>query len=138
MTHTPDLTIAHFFDVSNPTLLSTIYSAGNPTGLSLFNDLTSGIQYGTFSYEYPPFPNRLQSVLLSAEAIVEINTTMDGLFAVGFFHHDVAGTNFASVTSDPTNILRLEITSVPIPAAAWLFGSGLLGLVGMARRKKAG
>jgi len=28
-------------------------------------------------------------------------------------------------------------TVVPIPAAVWLFGSGLLGLVGMARRKKA-
>lgn len=26
---------------------------------------------------------------------------------------------------------------VPIPAAMWLFGSGLLGLVGIARRKKA-
>jgi hypothetical protein len=26
---------------------------------------------------------------------------------------------------------------VPIPAAAWLFGSGLLGLIGIARRKKA-
>ena len=26
---------------------------------------------------------------------------------------------------------------VPVPAAAWLFGSGLLGLVGIARRKKA-
>ena len=26
---------------------------------------------------------------------------------------------------------------VPIPAAAWLFGSALLGLVGVARRKKA-
>jgi len=26
--------------------------------------------------------------------------------------------------------------AVPIPAAVWLFGSGLLGLVGMARRKK--
>ena len=25
---------------------------------------------------------------------------------------------------------------VPIPAAAWLFGSGLIGLVGLARRKK--
>ncbi|MEA3242882.1 MAG: VPLPA-CTERM sorting domain-containing protein [Pseudomonadota bacterium] len=24
---------------------------------------------------------------------------------------------------------------VPIPAAVWLFGSGLLGLVGIARRK---
>ena len=26
---------------------------------------------------------------------------------------------------------------VPVPAAVWLFGSGLLGLVGLARRKKA-
>ena len=28
-------------------------------------------------------------------------------------------------------------TVVPVPAAAWLFGSGLLGLVGIARRKNA-
>ncbi len=27
-------------------------------------------------------------------------------------------------------------TAVPVPAAVWLFGSGLLGLVGIARRKK--
>jgi hypothetical protein len=27
--------------------------------------------------------------------------------------------------------------AVPVPAAVWLFGSGLLGLVGMVRRKKA-
>ena len=27
------------------------------------------------------------------------------------------------------------ISAVPVPAAAWLFGSGLLGLVGVARRK---
>ena len=26
---------------------------------------------------------------------------------------------------------------IPVPAAVWLFGSGLLGLVGIARRKKA-
>jgi hypothetical protein len=29
------------------------------------------------------------------------------------------------------------IAAVPIPAAVWLFGSGLIGLVGVARRKKA-
>ena len=29
------------------------------------------------------------------------------------------------------------VSSVPLPAAVWLFGSGLLGLVGVARRKKA-
>ncbi len=32
---------------------------------------------------------------------------------------------------------NVSISSVPIPAAVWLFGSGLLGLVGIARRKKA-
>ena len=31
----------------------------------------------------------------------------------------------------------VEQTPVPVPAAVWLFGSGLLGLVGIARRKKA-
>jgi hypothetical protein len=32
---------------------------------------------------------------------------------------------------------KFDIVAVPIPATVWLFGSGLLGLVGMARRKKA-
>ena len=35
--------------------------------------------------------------------------------------------------------LHLEgtVAPIPVPAAVWLFGSGLLGLVGVARRKKA-
>lgn len=32
---------------------------------------------------------------------------------------------------------RPDIPAVPVPATVWLFGSGLLGLVGVARRKKA-
>ena len=31
----------------------------------------------------------------------------------------------------------IGVTAVPVPAAVWLFGSGLLGLIGIARRKKA-
>jgi hypothetical protein len=31
---------------------------------------------------------------------------------------------------------RFSATPVPVPAAVWLFGSGLLGLIGIARRKK--
>lgn len=37
---------------------------------------------------------------------------------------------FATLTAD-----SLEVTAVPVPAAVWLFGSALLGLVGMARRR---
>jgi len=32
---------------------------------------------------------------------------------------------------------NLNFSPVPIPAAAWLFGSGLIGLIGVARRKKS-
>ena len=31
--------------------------------------------------------------------------------------------------------VRVGLATVPVPAAVWLFGSGLLGLVGVARRK---
>jgi len=30
-----------------------------------------------------------------------------------------------------------SVSAVPIPAAVWLFGSGLIGLVGLAKRRKA-
>ena len=39
------------------------------------------------------------------------------------------------LTFDPSQLTIAA--AVPVPAAVWLFGSGLLGLVGMARRKKA-
>ena len=32
---------------------------------------------------------------------------------------------------------NINVTVVPVPAAAWLFGSGLLGLIGFARRNRA-
>lgn len=32
----------------------------------------------------------------------------------------------------------LAVTTIPIPAAAWLFGSGLIGLIGIARRRLKG
>jgi hypothetical protein len=31
----------------------------------------------------------------------------------------------------------LTVTPVPVPAAVWLFGSGLIGLIGIARRRKS-
>ena len=48
------------------------------------------------------------------------------------------GSNTGAANWSYDNVSRSLIqTAVPIPASVWLFGSGLLGLVGMARRKKA-
>ncbi len=50
----------------------------------------------------------------------------------------IVGTEFlfwADGNSDSFRIDRMEVTAVPVPAAVWLFGSGLLGLFGIARRK---
>jgi len=33
--------------------------------------------------------------------------------------------------------LAIETSVIPLPAALWLFGSGLLGLIGVARKKAA-
>jgi hypothetical protein len=40
-------------------------------------------------------------------------------------------------SSFDTMLDNFSVTAIPVPAAFWLFGSGLLGLVGIARRKKA-
>lgn len=47
--------------------------------------------------------------------------------------------NISFTTSAGTKItgeiLGVDLAPVPVPAAVWLFGSGLLGLVGIARRR---
>jgi hypothetical protein len=55
---------------------------------------------------------------------IRSNTTASGYNVDTIF--GTAGGDFAQYAS-----------AIPVPAAVWLFGSGLLGLVGVARRKKA-
>lgn len=40
------------------------------------------------------------------------------------------------ITSESVKLLAVdvEVSAIPVPPAAWLFGSGLLGMVGVARR----
>jgi len=37
----------------------------------------------------------------------------------------------------PYGSYLVSASAVPVPAAVWLFGSGLIGLIGVARRKKS-
>ena len=46
--------------------------------------------------------------------------------------HECCGNGFEN-----HSFISGSISPVPVPAAIWLFGSGLIGLVGVARRKKA-
>jgi len=47
-----------------------------------------------------------------------------GVYGIQLYNFDGAVTGF-------------QLTQIPLPAALWLFGSGLIGLIGIARRKKA-
>ncbi len=46
-----------------------------------------------------------------------------------------------SISNDPSRDFLVRVTgnisTVPVPATAWLFGSGLLGLIGIARKGKS-
>jgi len=44
---------------------------------------------------------------------------------------------YSGLSYNGSFLVRAVTSPVPIPAAAWLFGSGLVGLAGIARRKKA-
>jgi hypothetical protein len=61
-----------------------------------------------------------------------------GTLQFGFLTGLFVNGSHAVVTGDARiDNLSITISSVPLPAAIWLFGSGLLGLVGISRRKKA-
>ena len=50
---------------------------------------------------------------------------------------DDGTTNFGNVAYTLNLEGTITPSAIPVPAAVWLFGSGLLGLVGVARRKSA-
>jgi hypothetical protein len=54
----------------------------------------------------------------------------------GWLDYCVAGGPCTPSSAGFTNDWIFEATVVPVPAAAWLFGSGLIGLTAVARRRK--
>jgi hypothetical protein len=89
--------------------------------------LTSGNLSGSDSFTSSS-PFDLLTGSGGAAAITDLSVSMGDIIALEF----ISPTSFATF-----NGVDLTITAVPVPTAIWLFGSGLLGLVGIARRKKA-
>jgi len=73
-----------------------------------------------------------------------VDTELDS--SLGGFQTDIYDTTrLVHLIADPVTMLDADgyfifsaaSAVVPVPAAVWLFGSGLIGLIGIARRKKA-
>jgi hypothetical protein len=67
------------------------------------------------------------------DAPVEASASTGTVPALGFAFAPSSG----QYTTSGASPIGLEVTAVPLPAALWLFGSGLLSLGTMARRRRA-
>ena len=94
-------------------------------------------------FDFPPAPGQQAARFNAGEELV-YTITGEGLTADSFnFFATPDGGNgpYLSVArfqdTGPDQEGSDWVGAVPVPAAVWLFGSGLLGLVGIARRRRA-
>jgi len=108
---------------------------GIPDGVALFNGtvLLDSLTYGG---TIAPYTEGVATTVLDSTSVaMSLARIPDGVDTNNNF------ANFASgcLTPGSPNIAGTgdcSVNAVPVPAAAWLFGSGLLGLAGIARRRK--
>lgn len=135
-----------------PTLLSATFSNGNPAGQS-YSPFPGALSCNTgYNAVYPagtynPMTGAAECYSLGYKFTDPIVTdeSMDSVYNFSFmFAHNASdlALNFSATglqgladESWGLDNVQVEVSAVPVPAAVWLFGSGLLGLIGMARRK---
>jgi hypothetical protein len=133
-------------------------STDSLTELKVSVDNFSGMAL-TFSFDFSAIADATTTTV-SQGVISNANATVDMLDDLGFVDilamtdavegnpgtgtGDVIGNIVFELLDGELNLISGFVDSygageavVPVPAAVWLFGSGLLGLVGVARRKKA-
>lgn len=105
-------------------------AAGNSANLAAFTDVSNFFTIAGWQLDLTSLSisDQTASLLTLAGAGVISGNGFDATIVNWTFSGDDAYTNSMTITST-------GIAAVPVPAAVWLFGSGLLGLVGIARRK---
>ena len=118
-----------------------LFGDGSPTGLS---DLTDGS--GNYEIRFDSNTDFSAQTTFIIEFILNPGYKFSPRYQGGDTSKDsdadpITGQSGIITIAATTNVIQDDFTIdagmyVPVPAAAWLFGSGLLGLVGIARRKK--
>ena len=82
------------------------------------------------------FSANVANTFLGLDPSITAAVTDISYYARGIGLVAVVGIDASTGLSDGTGVELVSTTIVPIPAAVWLFGSGFLGLIGIAKRKK--
>jgi len=144
---TGEMGITGSYEADNSTL-----TLGSVTGTSGAGDLGTTVGFLTFGtvnngvINYSPFSPAMDVFAIGGWGFDITSLTVDDpdvaalklsgtgvLSGAGF--DDTAATWTFSAQSAASYSLSVSAVVVPVPAAAWLFGTGLMGLVAVARRK---
>jgi len=97
-------------------------------GINYLGGNTARSALGATANQADPHPT-----LGARRILIEATDFIDGLQNDFIDIDSIIEIQFSSTSS--SYLVRDNISAVPVPAAAWLFGSGLIGLIGVARRK---
>jgi len=146
-----------YFNLDTPVIIETVSGVpGLPGGTPIF-----GTSSFNFRFDYDELINQTFwgpydtscTGCFDYTAPLSMSGDLDGFIDDGSlidqlnFNLSLSFTNIGQVGAIyPTTLIATSniyiqssyiFTPVPVPAAVWLFGSGLIGLIGIARRKKA-
>ena len=86
----------------------------------------------------PIFGPNAANTLLGLDSLITTAAVTDiDFFARGVGQVAFAGIDASTGLSDNEGFELVSTTVIPVPAAVWLFSSGLVGLIGVAKCKKA-
>ena len=104
------------------------------------NNIDTLLAGNHFSYDTTDFGTSVEGDILTLSAASGFNAMAQYVLFTPGGGIAPATLCISSCTPPADNdylVWKGTVNAVPVPAAVWLFGSGLLGLVGIARRKKA-
>lgn len=120
-----------------PTLGFSLFNQANDDRIGLDLDVVAGSNNtGAFSTDLSAFTDLAQgsSLSFSASLLTAIPGAFNAQYLLYLSDADLGASNTRQNHQLTLNLIG-NVTAVPVPGAAWLFGTALLGLLGVGRRK---